>query len=335
MKYYPDNRDKVDQLRWLSLKRDDSFAVRNHWLIGGRGFGKTYRVKLEKCLKNFQKTGNTFFWARTTDTALDNIRDPVQFFGRIKPEDLKALEIEKYDIRDDKIYINKRRCGYLFAVSTFYNNKGADYDCQIGVWDEFMRAKGERPLQGKYEKFMDLCQSVLRDSKNSQVYGISNSTNQFDEVMAHYHWKKQGFGVYLYREQNALIHYIAPSQRFIDAQKDSTSFAGMSDFQKKMTYQNEFTDYGDYDKVSKTRYLFTIQADDDLFISFYDGKSKLYCKSDMPDKAILRAVDASFVNNKVNKLSTTEKKYLMQQYERGNVLFIDGYSRTTFNELFY
>lgn len=335
MKYYPDDIEKLNQLRWLSLKRVDSFAVRWNWLIGGRGIGKTYSIKLEKCLGNFQKTGNTFFWARTTDTALDNIRDPVQFFGRIKPEHLKKLGIEKYDIRDDKIYINRKRCGYLFAISTFYNNKGADYDCQIGVWDEFMRAKGERPLQGKYEKFMDLCQSVLRDSATSKVYGISNSTNQFDEVMANYNWKKKGFGVYLYRERNALIHYISPSKTFIEAQKNSASFEGMSDFQKRMTYENQFTDYGDYEKVAKTRYLFTIQADDDLFISLYDGKTKLYCKSDMPEKAIVRAVDASFVNSRVNKLSPSEKKYLMQKYERGDILFIDGYSRTTFTELFY
>jgi len=334
MKFYPDDRDKVDNLRWYSHKRDDSFACRFNWDIGGRGFGKTYSTKLEKCLHNFQKNKRTFFWARTTDQALERIRDPIQFFGRISKEHLKKLEIESYDIKNDKIYINKKRCGYLFAVSTFYNNKGADYDCQIGVWDEFMKADGERPVQGKYGKFMDLCQSVLRDDPSTRVYGISNSTNQFDEVMRHYNWKKQGFGVYLYRDQNALIHYIAPSKRFLEAQKNSASFDGMSDFQKKMTFSNEFTDYGEYSKMPKGRYVYTVQVDDDMFISFYYGQDKVYIKNNLPVKPILRAINPKFMNSYVLRLSPIDKKYIVNMHDRGKIIFCDGYSRTMFHENF-
>lgn len=334
LKFYRDDPVKVKNLRWYSHKRWQSFAVKHNHLIGGRGYGKTYPLRLD-FLHNFQKTGETFFWTRTTDRALDAIRDPNQFFGRIKPEHLKWLEIENYDIKNDRIYINKKLCGYYFAVSTFYNNKGADYNCTRGCWDEFMRAKGERPLAGKREKFMDLCQSVLRDDKNARVVYLSNSTNQFDEVLKYYEIKLNDFGVYLYREENALIHYIRPSETFLEAQKDSISFTGASDHQKKMMYENKFTDYGEYGKLSKAKYLFSIQCDDDAFLSFYEYNMTLYVKPNIPDNPWIKSVNPIFVNSNVNKLTQAEKKYLTTMYERGKVIFIDGYCRVLFQETFY
>ena len=335
MKYYPDNREKVDTLRFYSNKKDRSMCVRFNWLIGGRGFGKTYSTKLD-VLHDFQKHGNKFFWSRTTDRQLSNILDPIQFFGRINPKHLHDLEIESYDIKNQQIYINKKQAGYMFSISTFYNLKGADFDCKNGVWDEFIRADGERPVAKKFDKFMDLCQSVLRDRKDAHITGLSNSTNQFDEVLAHYNWKKdKGFGIYLYREQNALIHYIAPSKTFVEAQKNSASYEGMTEHQRKMTFANEFTDYDVYEAIEKARYLFTIMCYDDEYISIYEAKGKLYCKRGTPSKFRMTAVNPTYVNEKVTKVSPVEKKLLISCYDRGKIGFLDGYARTLFQEQFY
>lgn len=334
MKFYPDDREKVDKLRFYSNKKDRSMVVKNNWLIGGRGFGKTYSTKLD-ILRDFQAHSNTFFWSRTTDRQLSNILDPVQFFGRIRPDHLRSLEIEKYDIRNQVCYINNKRAGYLLSVSTFYNNKGADYDCTNGVWDEFIKADGERPVNKKFDKFMDLCQSVLRDNKRARVVGLSNSTNQYDEVLHHYNWdKSHGFGIYLYRDQNALIHYIAPSATFVEAQKSSISYEGMSEFQKKMTFGNEFTDHDVYEALEKARYLFTIMCYEDEYISIYEAKGKLYCKRGYPKKYLMRSVNPTFVNAVVQRVTSTEKRALISSYDRGKIGFLDGYARTLFQEQF-
>lgn len=331
IKFYPDNREKVDLLRWYSIKRVMSFGVRNMYLTGGRGFGKTFSTK-KICFLDFQKNNNQFFWARTTDTALENIRDPVQFFGRFTERDFHDLEIETYDIKNDKIIINKKRCAYLFAVSTFYNNKGADYNCRIGVWDEFIRAKKERPFVGKYDAFQDLCESVLRDRKDSKVIGLSNSTNKYDEVFNKLGINVKDFGVYLNREKNALIHYAAPSKRFIEAQRGSTAYDGMSEFQKRITFGNEFIDNDIYGKSSKSKYLFTLKIDDDAFISIYDAGIKLYVKADVPDKPYMKSTNINFVNSTVRRLTPAEKKFLVNKYDVGKVIFFDGFCRGLFQE---
>lgn len=333
MKFYADDREKVNKLRYYSNKRDHSFNMRFNYKIGGRGFGKTYTTKLD-VLSDAQR-GKPFFWARTSKTALEVILDPVQFFGRIRPDHLKKLEIEKYDIRNEQVYLNGKKAGYMFAVSTFYNNKGADYDCVNGVWDEFIKADGERPVTNKYKRFMDLVQSVMRDTPNTRIVALSNSTNQYDEVLQHFNWnKKNGFGVYLYKEEKSLIHYIAPSQKFIEAQKDSASYLGMSDYQKKMTFGNEFTDYDVYETIAKARYLFTVMCYEDEYISIYEYQGELYCKRGTPKKNLMRAVNSQFVNAYVQRIMSTEKKLLVSSYDRGRIKFLDGFARTLFQEQF-
>lgn len=330
-KFYPDDRDKVNKLRWYSNKRIFSFGVRNMWLTGGRGFGKTFSTKKYR-LKNFMKNKETFAWVRTTDTTMDMIRDPLQFFGRFKPQDFKELEIEKYDIKNDKIIINGKRAGYLFAVSTFYKVKGADYDCTSVTWDEFIKAKGERPLAGKFDMFMDLCQSILRDTKNQNVIGLSNSTNKYDEVLKHYNVNLKDFGVYLIRQENALIHYAAPSNTFINAQKDSVSYLSMSESQKDVTFGNKFIDHGIYDKMSKATYLYSVQVDDDSFYSIYSGSGKFYVKPSVPENPYMKTMNPSFVNKYVTRIKPVEKKMLVNMYDRGDVIFFDGFCRGLFQE---
>lgn len=330
MKFYPDICDKVNILPHYSYKRINSFHVKHNFIIGGRGYGKTYGCKGGELCARFIKTGAKFAWCRTTDAALDKIRDPIQFFGR--QNNLKVLGIDKYDIRKDVIYLNNQVAGYLFPIKTFYNYKGADYDCIYGVWDEFMRAKGEPNISGKREMFNDLCESVFRDG-GKKLYYLSNSTNQFDEVLQPYNVKLKEYGIYLYREQNALIHYVQPSKTYIKSREESLSMTNMSEHEKDFAFGNKFTDYGEYGALPKARYIYSIQTDDDKFLSIYMADGALYVKTILPQEPNLKAINNVFVNSKVNKLLTAQRKALSDYYNRGKVIFCDGYARSAFQEL--
>ena len=328
MKFYPDNRDKVDKLKWYSLKRVFSFAVKRMYIVGGRRYGKTYSIK-NFLIKDFIKHGHKFAWIRSTDTALDKIRQPLQFFGRIK--NLKELGVEKYDISKDIIYINGKPAGYLFAVSTFHNVKGADYDCINGCWDEFMRAKGERPVPGKREKFNDLCESVFRDT-GARIFAISNSTNQFDEVLEPFGLTLKEYGCYLFRELDAVIHYVQPSKEHNATFEGSLSFLGMTTQEKKMVVDNKFTSYGDFGKQPKGKYLYTLQVDDDKFLNLFLNVSEnvMYVKSGLMEGSIIYTLESEYVNSAVKRLSQEGKKILKRYYDNGKIIFFDGYCRTMF-----
>jgi len=328
MKFYPDNRDKVNKLRWYSLKRVFSFCVKFMYIIGGRRYGKTYSIKTF-LIKDFIKNGHKFAWIRSTDTALEKIRQPLQFFGRM--QNLKELGVEKYDISKDTIYINGKIAGYLFAVSTFHNIKGADYDCINGCWDEFMRAKGERPVTGKREKFFDLVESIFRNT-GARIFLISNSTNQFDEVLEPFAITLNDYGCYLYREKQAIIHYVQPSKEHSTTFDDSLSFLGMTDQEKKMVVDNKFTSYGDYGKQPKGKYLYSLQVDDAKFLNLYLNsiENLMYIKSGLIDSPTVYTLESEYVNSNVKRLSAEGKKILKRYYDNGKIIFYDGYCRTMF-----
>lgn len=335
MKFYPDIPEKIDHLKHYSLKRPLSFCVEWMYLIGGRRYGKTYSIK-SFLLKDFVDNGNRFAWIRSWEPALENICSKEQFFGRMK--NLKGLGVHEYNIRKRVIYINGKEAGYLFPISTFYNIKGADYDNVVNaVWDEFMRAKGERALPDKRRKFNDLIESVLRGGRK-RVFCISNSTNQFDEVLQPFNVTLKDFGTYLYREKNALIHYIRSSKTHIDNMEDSASGHAMTESEKAFAFSNRFTDYGDYGALTKGRYVYSLQVDDDKFLSIYasleNGENRLYIRCSLPpsDMIKLKAIENRFVNSKVQKLSPMNVKLLRTLYNSGKIVFDNGYARDMFTE---
>lgn len=329
MKFYPDLSTKVDHLKHYSLTKVFSFNMKYMYLIGGRRYGKTYGIKTF-LFNDFIKHGHKFAWIRSTDRALEKIKTPTQFFGRMK--NLKELGIETYDIKKDIIYINGKEAGYLFSVSTFFNDKGADYDCINGVYDEFMRAKGERPVPDKRRKFFDLVESVFRQD-GQRIFLLSNSTNQFDEMLEPFKITLNGYGCYVYLNKNSVIHYIKTSKKHMESMEESLSGYGMTENDKKMAFSNEFTSYGDFGKVAKGSYMFTLQVDDDKFISLFNAENIIYCRLSLPPNARLFSFTPDYVSSKVKRLSQGGRKILQQAFDNGRCMFENGYVRTMITDL--
>ena len=326
-KFYPDDREKIKDKLWYTLKRVFSFRCWYNILIGGRDYGKTYSIK-SFFIKDFIDNGHRFAWFRTTDIALDRIRRKEQFFGRLK--NLEELGVETYDIKRDVIYINGQEAGYLFPIKTFHNIKGADYNVYNGCWDEFMRAKGEIAVHGKFGMFKDAVESVFR-SGDKRVFLISNSTNKYDEVLAPFNLELKDYGIYLYREKKTLVHYIMSSEEHKKLMEGNVSTLLMSDAEKRYAVENKFTDFGDYGVAEKARYMFTVQTDDDKFVSLYMADGIMYVKDMIPKvKQVFKTLNPTYVNGKVTRLNNATRKIISDMYSEGRVLFVNGYCRDTF-----
>lgn len=328
MRFYPES-STVDKLEWASLRKDFSFATKWIYLVGGRGWGKNYSVK-RYLFKRFKTKQRKFAWVRTTDKALQKL-NTTTFFGRYT-EMLKELGFKNWYIRGNIVYLDGEEAGYLFSVSTFYNDKGSDYDVDTIVWDEFMRAKGERPLPDRRTKFNDLVESVGRETA-TRVICMSNSTNQYDEMMAQYDIHLKEFGCYLYRDKNAVIHYMKPSKKYEERKKKSLAAQGMSKEQLEFAYSNKFTEYDEYEKTAKLVYRFSIVVDDNRYLTVYSSPDGyLYINSNEHANPNLMTLDNLFVNSKVKKMPNSTKKFILSAYNNGLVKFYDGYCRSAFQE---
>ena len=330
MKFYIDDPQKIANIQWYALRRVFSFCVKYNYLIGGRHYGKTYSVKTW-LIDQFLEHGYKFAWVRSTDVMLDKIRREEQFFGRIR-QYLVSKKIDKTLIKNDVIYINGKEAGYLFPIDTQHNQKGADYNIEYVVWDEFMRDSGERAVKGRRERFFKLLESIGRDNVK-KVFFLSNSTNQYDEVLQPFNIKLKEFGVYLYREKNSLIHYVRPSERYINNLKQYSGADGLLKHELEVQYGNKFIDYGDYGKVEKLRYLFTLQTGDNAFISLFNKGATLVVKSGQVDNPTLKTFVKEYVNSKVIKATRNEKMFITQLYNSGRVLFDNGYSREALQDI--
>lgn len=331
MKFYKDIPYKIAHLEHYNLKRIMSFSVRYNYLIGGKGYGKTYSVRYF-VFSDFVKHGKKFAWCRSTDAALQEIQNTDQFFGRSKAI-LSTLGVENYYIKGNKIYLNGEIAGYLFSLSTFYNNKGADYaDVVNFVWDEFMREDGERYQRGVKEKLFKLMEAVGRE-EGARCFMLSNSTNKYDETLKEFNLNfSKGHGIYLYRDKNSLIHFIESSEEFKKRKSKSLSMEGMNERDRKIALGNEFIDYDEYFNINKAKYLYTVQIGDNEYISVYNTNDTIYIVSGSIQNPKLRTPINRYVNSKVLKLSPLDFKVLRNTYNNGKVVFKDGYCRGAFQE---
>lgn len=331
MKFYPDDENKIKHLKYASFKRAYSFGVKKMYFIGGRDYGKTYSTKHD-IFKDFVKNGKLFAWVRTTDVALELIKDDSTFFAR--QTYLKSIGVHSHSIRKNRIYINGKIAGYFFSVNTAHNVKGGEYQIDNIVWDEFMKFGNERPLKNKRKLFFDLVESIGR-GEASRIYFLSNSTNKYDDVISPFNINLSlGYGCYLYREENSVIHYMKPSDAYLERVSKNLAMSGMTTTERNMAVSNKFTDYGDYGSEKKLKVYCSIQTDDDKFINIYLGKEKMYVKkSSTPVDEKIFAINKSFINSTVKKLSTVLKNIIGLYYNNGKMVFEDGYCRDILQEI--
>lgn len=333
-RFYKDYPEKIKWLKHYDLRHPLSFCCRFNYLIGGKGYGKTFSVKFF-IFREFINNGYTFGWCRSTDTALDNVRDTNQFFIRMTPV-FNLLGITSYKVKGSDIYINDLLAGHFFAISTFYNQKGADYICDYVVWDEFMREDGERPVPFIRQKFFKLLEAIGRDNVK-RVFFISNSTNKFDDMLKPYDIDfSNGHGVYVYRNgkqtESVLIHFIESSKHFKENKLNSASISGMSNDERIEALENEFKDFGEYFNPKKAVYRFSIQVGDSEFISVYTYNGGIYILGGYPHLPKMKALNSKYINSTVTRLTQNEKKALRMHFDTGNVVFKDGYCRTAFQD---
>lgn len=176
---------------YLDFRRLMSLNLPFNFIVGGRATGKTYtslKVVKEDCIK--------FIYMRRTQTQADLINKPE--FSPYKSVNMDngwnviSKPISKYnsgfyDATDDSEELGEP-IGYTAALSTISNIRGFDAsDVEIGIYDEFIPEKHERPIKNEASALFNAYESInrnreLKGQKALQLFCLANANDMANPI---------------------------------------------------------------------------------------------------------------------------------------------------------
>lgn len=153
-----------------------------NFIVGSRGIGKTYGFK-KFLINRFIKQGDEFLYLRQSQKEIDNTTD---FFGSL-PEKFKEHQFKQ---RGKVLFIDKKRCGEMHALSEFVQLKSNEYPkVKYIIFDEFLDDSNWLMKVEKPYALASIIDTVFRNRTNCQVFCLANAESLMNEYF-------EFFGVY-------------------------------------------------------------------------------------------------------------------------------------------
>lgn len=240
-----DNRNKIKQnSQWYNLRpilghfNWAMFAV----LLGGREVGKSYSVT-NFFVDQWKNKGIPFTWLRLTESAarklLQNNAEKLVDPDLRRKYDLDLItngnnvyEVTKRTAPDKngktKI-LEKKLMARVYALSTFYNDKGSIFDkdflndpnmrYNVAV-DEFEREKGEKNTFNILYSLVNQLENLLRSSKERvRIFFLGNTLEEASDILCAFNFIPESFGIFKLKSKRCVIHNIAPTEEYKERRK--------------------------------------------------------------------------------------------------------------------
>lgn len=332
-----------------------------NFLVGARGLGKTYGIKLKSVRKGVEK-GEQFIYVRRYKTELVPSRDT--FFADIESEFPEhefrshGAHAQVRDFVDPELYATVadykaelkehpwRTIGYFVALSTAQTQKSVSYPkVRTIIFDEFIIEKGAfHYLPDEATAFTNFYSTVDRARTHNEVrvYFLANSVS----IMNPYFMK---YGIH----PDQLPELSTSHKGFILAHfPDSKDFA-KSIYETRFGRFIENTDYAEYaigntfadsndkligGKPSHAEYLFTLETKHGIFSVWYDyRKTDYYMQKRRPKggENVFTMLPEKMDTEKV--LMTFQDKplaILRTSFRKGKAIFDEPETRNSFVEIF-
>lgn len=242
-----------EQARKWKAKRDyEWYSIRHmlgyaNWamfyiLLGGREAGKSYSVTDFFC-RQFKNKGIPFIWLRLTEAASRKLLQ--NNAEKLVDPDLRR----KYDLdlvtSGNNVYhiikrsnpdkngktkiIEKKLFARVYALSTFYNDKGSIFDkdflndpnmrYNIAI-DEFEREKGEKNTFDITYSLVNQLENLVRSTKErTRIFFLGNTLEDASDVLCAFNFIPENFGIYKLKSKRCVIEYIEPSEAYLKRRK--------------------------------------------------------------------------------------------------------------------
>lgn len=216
----------IDQVHgsYIRLNRLFSFTFANVFaIVGAQGYGKTFASK-RLCVKDFLFDNKQFIILRNTD---DECQRLCKDHGQKIFDDLQVWKTFDYDAQGGTLFINKKQCGEVIPISTYYKNKGEASFSKVGnvLFDEFIKEGQQRYNGDRAKQFAKLVEVTTRDRK-ARLILTANALDPGDTVLEllGITIKNGAFGYYINREKGVVLYYAPNSKEFEERRKNSISW---------------------------------------------------------------------------------------------------------------
>ena len=229
---------------WYSVRHMLGYA---NWamfyiLLGGREAGKSYSVTDFFC-RQFWNKGIPFIWLRLTEAAARKLLQ--NNAEKLVDPDLRR----KYDLdlvtSGNNVYhitkrsnpdkngktkiIEKKLFARVYALSTFYNDKGSIFDkdflndpnmrYNIAI-DEFEREKGEKNTFDITYSLVNQLENLIRSTKDRvRIFFLGNTLEDASDILCAFNFIPENFGIYKLKSKRCVIEYIEPSEAYLKRRK--------------------------------------------------------------------------------------------------------------------
>ena len=243
-----ENRNKIKKnSQWYNLR-----PILGHFanyaifacLIGGRQAGKSYSVT-NFFVDQWKNKGIPFTWLRLTETAarklLQNNAEKLVDPDLRRKYDLdlvtngnnvyEVTKRTKPDKNGKTKILEKKLMARVYALSTFYNDKGSIFDkdflddpnmrYNVAI-DEFEREKGEKNTFDILYSLVNQLENLLRNTKERvKIFFLGNTLEDASEILCAFNYIPESFGIFKLKSKRCVIHNIEPTEEYKEMRKGS------------------------------------------------------------------------------------------------------------------
>lgn len=125
--------------------------------------------------------------------------------------------------------LEKKLMARVYALSTFYNDKGSIFDkdflndpnmrYNVAV-DEFEREKGEKNTFDILYSLVNQLENLLRSSKERvRIFFLGNTLEEASDILCAFNFIPESFGIFKLKSKRCVIHNIEPTEEYKERRK--------------------------------------------------------------------------------------------------------------------
>ena len=125
--------------------------------------------------------------------------------------------------------LEKKLMARVYALSTFYNDKGSIFDkdflkdpnmrYNVAI-DEFQREKGEKNTFDILYSLVNQLENLLRSSKERvKIFFLGNCLEDASEILCAFNYIPESFGIFKLKSKRCVIHNVEPTEEYKERRK--------------------------------------------------------------------------------------------------------------------
>lgn len=242
---------------WYDIDKSCSYNQLFNFIVGPRGYGKTYSWK-KKAIRDFIKKGKQFVYLRRYESELDLTKNTL-FDDIILNQEFPGYDIE---LKPEGWVVNGEIAGYPMALSLARQYKSSSYPQVYNIcFDEFIIDGGKSTyLKAETTQFLSFYSTIARLREDVIVFFMANAITMANPYFLKWDLTLPKDKDYVVKN-NMLLQFVYADEDFKN-RKAATRFGEIEQFDGYATYsvENKLLLDDEYFIKSKdkgSQYLFT------------------------------------------------------------------------------